>query len=77
MMVRVYRAADDPNGPANLLAAYRQERPNPSAPTVLAAVGLVLEELITPVARAFYGWYLVQNPPTDTQRGYYPSGGYR
>lgn len=46
-------------------------------PTVLAAVGLVLEELITPVARAFYGWYLVQNPPTETQRGYYPSGGYR
>lgn len=46
-------------------------------PTVLAAVGLVLEELITPVARAFYGWYLFQNPPTETERGYYPGGGYR
>lgn len=43
-------------------------------PTVLAAVGLFLEELITPVARAFYGWYLVQNPPVDTERGYYPGG---
>jgi polysaccharide export outer membrane protein len=43
-------------------------------PTILAAVGLVLEELITPVARAFYGWYLVQNPPGESQRGYYPSG---
>ncbi len=47
-------------------------------PTVLAAVGLVLEEFITPVARAFYGWYLVQNPPMQTDRGYYPyGGGYR
>lgn len=46
-------------------------------PTVLAAVGMVLEELITPVARAFYGWYLVQNPPIETERGYYPVGGYR
>jgi polysaccharide export outer membrane protein len=46
-------------------------------PTILAAVGLVLEEFITPVARAFYGWYLVQNPPTQTDRGYYPYGGYR
>jgi polysaccharide export outer membrane protein len=43
-------------------------------PTVLAAIGLVLEEFITPVARAFYGWYLVQNPPTQTQ-GYSPYGG--
>jgi polysaccharide export outer membrane protein len=46
-------------------------------PTILAAVGLVLEELITPVARAFYGWYLVQNPPIQTERGYYPTGAYR
>ncbi|OHB67108.1 MAG: hypothetical protein A2Y76_15650 [Planctomycetes bacterium RBG_13_60_9] len=45
-------------------------------PTVLAAIGMVLEELITPVARAFYGWYLVQNPPVSTERGYYPGGGY-
>jgi polysaccharide export outer membrane protein len=44
-------------------------------PTILASIGLVLEEFITPVARAFYGWYLVQNPPTSTQ-GYYPAGGY-
>lgn len=32
-------------------------------PTILASVGMVLEEFITPVARAFYGYYLVQNPP--------------
>jgi polysaccharide biosynthesis/export protein len=32
-------------------------------PTILASIGLVIEEIITPVARAFYGWYLVQNPP--------------
>ncbi len=44
-------------------------------PTILAAVGMVLEEFITPVARAFYGWYLVQNPPTQTE-SYYPTGGY-
>jgi polysaccharide export outer membrane protein len=45
-------------------------------PTILASIGMVLEEFITPVARAFYGWYLVQNPPVSTERGYYPSGGY-
>ncbi len=44
-------------------------------PTVLAAIGMVLEEFITPVARAFYGWYLVQNPPISTDRGYTPTGG--
>ena len=44
-------------------------------PTVLAAIGMVLEEFITPVARAFYGWYLVQNPPIATDRGYTPTGG--
>ncbi len=43
--------------------------------TVLAAIGMVLEEFITPVARAFYGWYLVQNPPIATDRGYTPVGG--
>ena len=43
-------------------------------PTVLAAIGMVLEEFITPIARAFYGWYLVQNPPTQTE-SYYPGGG--
>ncbi|MCU0914622.1 MAG: polysaccharide biosynthesis/export family protein [Planctomycetes bacterium] len=45
-------------------------------PTVLAAIGMVLEEFISPVARAFYGAYLVQNPPGSSQ-GYSPySGGY-
>jgi polysaccharide export outer membrane protein len=45
-------------------------------PTVLAAIGMVLEEFISPVARAFYGAYLVQNPPGSSQ-GYAPmSGGY-
>jgi protein involved in polysaccharide export with SLBB domain len=44
-------------------------------PTVLAAIGMVLEEFISPVARAFYGAYLVQNPPGSSQ-GYYPGGGY-
>ena len=46
-------------------------------PTILASIGMVLEEFLTPVARAFYGWYLMQNPPTNTDRGYYPGGGYR
>ncbi len=44
-------------------------------PTILAAIGMVLEEFITPIARAFYGWYLVNNPPT-TGGQYYPTGGY-
>ncbi len=43
-------------------------------PTVLAAFGMLLEEFISPVARAFYGYYLVQNPP-GTQQGYTPLGG--
>jgi hypothetical protein len=43
-------------------------------PTVLAQLGLVIEEFISPVARAFYGAYLVQNPPGGG-RGYYPGGG--
>jgi protein involved in polysaccharide export with SLBB domain len=45
-------------------------------PTILAAIGMVLEEFITPVARAFYGWYLVQNPPGSNQ-SYSPTGYYR
>jgi hypothetical protein len=44
-------------------------------PTVLAAVAMVLEEFITPVARAFYGAYLVQNPPSTATGGYRPYGG--
>jgi polysaccharide export outer membrane protein len=47
-------------------------------PTILAAAAMLIEEFITPVARAFYGAYLVQNPPISTQQGYYPyGGGYR
>jgi len=43
-------------------------------PTILAGIGIVLEEFISPVARAFYGAYLVQNPPGSNQ-GYSPYGG--
>ncbi len=43
-------------------------------PTILAAFGLMLEEFISPVARAFYGAYLVQNPPSNTG-SYSPYGG--
>ncbi len=43
-------------------------------PTILASIGLVVEEFITPIARAFYGWYLVSNPPT-TSNTYSPTGG--
>lgn len=43
-------------------------------PTILASIGLVLEEFISPVARAFYGAYLLQNPPTNSGN-YTPSGG--
>jgi polysaccharide export outer membrane protein len=49
-------------------------------PTILASIGMVLEEFISPVARAFYGAYLVQNPPgsAGSQEGYSPySGGSR
>jgi len=34
-------------------------------PTFLAKIGLKLEELIRPVARAFSGAYMLQNPPTS------------
>ncbi len=44
-------------------------------PTVLAAIGMVLEEIITPVARAFYGAYLFQNPPGTYEGGYSPVSG--
>lgn len=44
-------------------------------PTILAAIGMVLEEFISPVARAFYGAYLIQNPPGTAQGGYSPYGG--
>ncbi len=38
-------------------------------PTILASVAMTIEEFITPIARAFYGYYLVSNPPT-TDQGY-------
>jgi polysaccharide export outer membrane protein len=44
-------------------------------PTILASIGMVLEEFITPIARAFYGAYLLQNPPSTYSGGYYPGGG--
>jgi polysaccharide export outer membrane protein len=43
-------------------------------PTILASIGMVLEEFISPIARAFYGAYLIQNPP-GTSQGYSPTGG--
>lgn len=43
-------------------------------PTILAAVGLLIEEIITPVARAFYGAYLFSNPPGTYEGGYRPTG---
>lgn len=45
-------------------------------PTILASVAMVLEEFISPIARAFYGAYLVQNPPgsTGSREGYQPYG---
>lgn len=45
-------------------------------PTILASIGMLLEEFISPVARAFYGAYLVQNPPSTAEGGYRPIGGY-
>jgi len=46
-------------------------------PTILASIGMAIEEFITPVARAFYGWYLVNNPPgsTGSYQGYSPTSG--
>jgi len=50
-------------------------------PTILASIGMLLEEFISPIARAFYGAYLIQNPPTQagayTPYGGYGGGGYR
>ena len=43
-------------------------------PTILAAIAMVIEEAISPIARAFYGAYLLQNPPIS-QQGYTPTGG--
>ena len=45
-------------------------------PTILASIAMTIEEFITPVARAFYGYYLVSNPPTSDQ-GYNTGSGNR
>ncbi len=42
-------------------------------PTILAAAGMILEEFISPVARAFYGAYLISNPPGTYEGGYSPT----
>jgi protein involved in polysaccharide export with SLBB domain len=44
-------------------------------PTILASIAMTIEEFITPVARAFYGYYLVSNPPTGNQGYSATSGG--
>jgi hypothetical protein len=46
-------------------------------PTIPASIAMVLEEFITPIARAFYGAYLVQNPPSTFEGGYSPTSGGR
>lgn len=43
-------------------------------PTIPASIAMVLEEFLTPVARAFYGAYLIQNPPYTYEGGYRPTG---
>jgi hypothetical protein len=43
-------------------------------PTIPASIAMVLEEFIRPIARAFYGAYLVQNPPFTYEGGYTPTG---
>ncbi len=43
-------------------------------PTIFAAVAMVLEEIIRPIARAFSGAYLLQTGPSRTERAY--GGGY-
>lgn len=46
-------------------------------PTIPAAIAMKIEEFIRPIARAFYGAYLVQNPPGTYEGGYSPYGGAR
>jgi protein involved in polysaccharide export with SLBB domain len=43
-------------------------------PTIPASIAMVLEEFLAPVARAFYGAYLVQNPPGSSGSSYSPYG---
>ncbi|MBN2131523.1 MAG: polysaccharide biosynthesis/export family protein [Sedimentisphaerales bacterium] len=46
-------------------------------PTIPATIAMTIEEFITPIARAFYGAYLVQNPPATYGGGYSPQAGAR
>jgi len=46
-------------------------------PTILASIAMVMEEFISPISRAFYGAYLVQNPPSTFEGGYSPTSGGR
>jgi len=43
-------------------------------PTIPATIAMTIEEFLTPIARAFYGAYLVQNPPSTYGGGYSPTG---
>jgi hypothetical protein len=38
-------------------------------PTILAAIAMKIEEAIRPLARAFSGAYMIQNPPLETRTG--------
>lgn len=44
-------------------------------PTILASVAMVLEEALRPLARAFSGAYMLQNPPTGGRKDYGRGGG--
>jgi len=46
-------------------------------PTIPATIAMTIEEFLTPIARAFYGAYLVQNPPSTYSGGYSPTGATR
>ena len=42
-------------------------------PTIPATIAMTIEEFLTPIARAFYGAYLVGNPPSTYGGGYSPT----
>ena len=42
-------------------------------PTILASIGMVLEEFISPVARAFYGYYLFRTRRDPTRAATVPT----
>jgi len=46
-------------------------------PTIPAAVALMLEEVLRPIARAFTGIYMAETPPTESGRYIGRGGGYR